>query len=426
MHLTWNAVVAPDLAGYRVYRSATPSGPWVEVTSSPVNALQYDATGLTNESTYYFTVVAEDKSGNQSTRSAPPVPATPSAIDSTPPPVPTGVAATAADSAVDVSWSAATAGDLAGYRVYYGQAETGPWTEATTNPVTQLDFRVTGLQNGTTYWFAVSSVDTTGNVSAKSVADSATPGDQGEWAQLAAGSSHTCGVKNDGTLWCWGNNGSGQLGTGAVSEDGEALPVQVGTGTDWDEVAVGSEFTCAIKASGTLWCFGGGAAGQLGLGAVTSQLTPGQVAAGSTWAALALGTQHACGVRTTGTLWCWGDNSSRQVGDGSTAASRDVPVQIGLETSWSTVDAAASATRAPPGATAPPHGAGAPTAATSSGTPTRTRRRPRRRCPRPGGSESLRATSTAAGSRPTTACGAGASPSPARPVGTVSSGPRRR
>lgn len=335
--LTWNAVVAADLSGYRVLMSATGSDPWVEVTSSPITALQYDATGLTNESTYYFAVVAEDTTGNQSART-PAVPATPSAIDSVPPPVPTGVTATAADSAVDVAWSAVTAGDLAGYRVYYGPSDTGPWTQATSGPVTQLTYRVTGLQNGTTYWFAVSSADTAGNVSAKSSPASATPGDQGEWASLAAGYGHTCGVKNDDTLWCWGNNGSGQLGTGAVSEDGEALPVQVGSDRDWAQVDAGDVFTCAIKTDATLWCFGGGSSGQLGLGPVTSQLTPAQVSVGATWKTVALGAAHACGVRTDGTLWCWGANSFYQVGDGSDAP-RDVPVKIGSATTWSTVDA---------------------------------------------------------------------------------------
>ena len=246
--------------------------------------------------------------------------------------------ATAADSAVDVAWSAVTAGDLAGYRVYYGPSDTGPWTQATSGPVTQLTYRVTGLQNGTTYWFAVSSADTAGNVSAKSSPASATPGDQGEWASLAAGYGHTCGVKNDDTLWCWGNNGSGQLGTGAVSEDGEALPVQVGSDRDWAQVDAGDVFTCAIKTDATLWCFGGGSSGQLGLGPVTSQLTPAQVSVGATWKTVALGAAHACGVRTDGTLWCWGANSFYQVGDGSDAP-RDVPVKIGSATTWSTVDA---------------------------------------------------------------------------------------
>ena len=337
VHLTWNAVTAGDLAGYRVYRSLTGSEPWVELTTSPIAALQYDATGLANETTYHFAVTAEDLASNESARSAS-VSATPSAIDSTPPPVPVGVSATAADSAVEVSWSAVSAADLAGYRVYTGPSAAGPWTEATTDPVEELAFLVAGLQNGTAYWFAVSSVDEAGNESDKSSPASATPADQGEWSVLSAGLGHTCGVKTDGTLWCWGNNGSGQLGTGVISEDGEARPVQVGTGTDWATVDTGHSTTCALKADRTLWCFGGGDFGQLGLGAVTSQLTPAQLAVGTTWSSLAVGAQHACAVRSDGTLWCWGNNGNGQVGDDSTTH-RDVPVQVGAVATWDTVDA---------------------------------------------------------------------------------------
>ena len=132
---------------------------------------------------------------------------------------------------------------------------------ATTNPVTQLASRVTGLQNGTTYWFAVSSVDTTGNVSAKSVADSATPGDQGEWASLAAGKrTHLRGQERRHVV-VLGQQRVGPAGHRCRQRGRRGAPRPGRPDHDWDEVAVGSEFTCAIKASGTLWCFGGGARG---------------------------------------------------------------------------------------------------------------------------------------------------------------------
>ena len=74
-------------------------------------------------------------------------------------------------------------------------------------------------------------------------------------AEIAAGNLHTCARKTDGTLWCWGNNDHGQLGDGTSKS--KSSPVQVGAlGTLVAEVAAGGNHTCARKTDGTLWCWG--------------------------------------------------------------------------------------------------------------------------------------------------------------------------
>ena len=74
-------------------------------------------------------------------------------------------------------------------------------------------------------------------------------------AEVAAGRSHTCARKTDGTLWCWGENDNGQLGDGTSKS--KSSPVQVGAlGTLVAEVAAGGNHTCARKTDGTLWCWG--------------------------------------------------------------------------------------------------------------------------------------------------------------------------
>ncbi len=64
------------------------------------------------------------------------------------------------------------------------------------------------------------------------------------WTAVGAGRAHTCGIRGDGTLWCWGANGRGQVG--AAFEQAEVItPVQIGTGR-WTGGAAGSDHTCAI------------------------------------------------------------------------------------------------------------------------------------------------------------------------------------
>src|SRR5262249_39646532 len=135
------------------------------------------------------------------------------------------------------------------------------------------------------------------------------------------GGFHTCALKTDGTLWCWGANNLGQLGDGTTVN--KTTPVQAGAavlGSDVAEVALGIYNSCARKTDGTLWCWGGGGSGQ-----------PSQVGAatlGSAVAEIAVGGFHSCARKTDGTLWCWGDNSSGQLGDGTTV-SKTLPVEVG-------------------------------------------------------------------------------------------------
>lgn len=161
--------------------------------------------------------------------------------------------------------------------------------------------------------------------------------------KVAAYYSAACGIKSDGTLWCWGNNDKSQLG---VSPDGTAYvgnqnaPVEVGnpvvTGPDqWSDVAIGQYHTCAIfkKAQDpddqTLWCWGNNSSAQLGLGDSSAHDGPKKVGA-ATWLAIWAGDSHTCGLQTDKMLWCWGANSSGQTGAGATPSL--APTEIGTST----------------------------------------------------------------------------------------------
>jgi hypothetical protein len=149
--------------------------------------------------------------------------------------------------------------------------------------------------------------------------------------EVAPGRAHTCARASDGRVWCWGQNAWGQLGTGngLLSYGGSATPVESlmkgATG-----IAAGAIDTCAIRVDGTVWCWGHNGYGELGNGLgptnsasnepVLALLPP--VAVG-----LAAGNYHSCAIRIDGSLWCWGLNGAGQVGDGTYDNSRFQPVQ---------------------------------------------------------------------------------------------------
>ena len=137
---------------------------------------------------------------------------------------------------------------------------------------------------------------------------------------ISAGYSHTLALKNDGTVWAFGTNGDGELGTGDANAT--AVPVQtVWTGeqsVNVVQVSAGSDFSCALDDQGRLWAWGKNNYGQLGQGAKGNddQLTPIEVpfAEGVKIVSVATGKGHALALDANGTVYGWGLNASSQVG----------------------------------------------------------------------------------------------------------------
>ena len=147
---------------------------------------------------------------------------------------------------------------------------------------------------------------------------------------MAAGDDHTVAIRNDGTMWGWGNNADGQIGDGTTVN--RKVPTAVGTATTWSSVSAGgSGFTVATQIDASIWVWGGGF---LGDGTSTGHLTPFRL--GSDWDAVSENFVHALGIKRDGTLWGWGYNADGQLGDGTTT-SRSAPVQIGTAANWSSV-----------------------------------------------------------------------------------------
>jgi alpha-tubulin suppressor-like RCC1 family protein len=171
-----------------------------------------------------------------------------------------------------------------------------------------------------------------------------------DWTQVACGKSHSCGVRG-GAVYCWGRNQQGQLGDANGGTDSD-VPVQENSAaTDWVMVTANRYHghSCGIRDDGTdrtLWCWGDNGYGQLGLGDSTDYDTPQQVGAATDWAVVTAGGRYSCGLRDDGTdqtLWCWGRNSWGQLGVDDTS-DYDTPQQVGSATDWVDVSAGKSAT----------------------------------------------------------------------------------
>ena len=146
------------------------------------------------------------------------------------------------------------------------------------------------------------------------------------WETFDTGEGHTCAIDTDGALWCWGADTYGQLGDENSDYSAHPTPNQVGTDTTWVGVTSLSAHTCGIKENGTVWCWGYGDS-RLGLGPVGDQLAPAQVGTATDWSALDAGYAHTCATKTDGTLWCWGHLHDR---DWTNVL--EYPTQIGTST----------------------------------------------------------------------------------------------
>lgn len=152
------------------------------------------------------------------------------------------------------------------------------------------------------------------------------------WAAISCGSIHALATKTDGTLWAWGSNYFGQLGIN-THYNNYSSPKQVGSLTDWAKVAGGNDFSAAIKTDGTLWTWGRGQYGQLGLGFSGYRSSPNQVGALTNWLSVSCSTYAMIAIKTDGSLWTWGSGTNGVLGLGNTT-SYSSPKQIGALTTW--------------------------------------------------------------------------------------------
>jgi alpha-tubulin suppressor-like RCC1 family protein len=173
--------------------------------------------------------------------------------------------------------------------------------------------------------------------------------------QISTTFSHSCGVSVDGTVYCWGSSSSGQVGIPNRDDCGMSggstptqvrcvlTPVAVAPEVAFTWVGTGMFHTCALAADGTAYCWGSNGLGQLGDGSGEDSTAPVAVAGAHRFASLAVGSWHTCGVTTEGAAYCWGLGDVGQLGIGAALGPdefRAVPTAVSGGVRFERLDAA--------------------------------------------------------------------------------------
>jgi alpha-tubulin suppressor-like RCC1 family protein len=159
------------------------------------------------------------------------------------------------------------------------------------------------------------------------------------WSQLSAGTNHSVGLTSTGIAYAWGRNYFGNLGDGTTVNKSSPVTV-VGGITNWSQLSAGGAHILGLTSTGTVYAWGGNNAGQLGTGNTTSTSSPVTVLGGITnWSQVSAGGSHSLGLTSTGIAYAWGSNDGGALGDG-TATNRSSPVTVvGGITNWTQLSA---------------------------------------------------------------------------------------
>jgi len=143
---------------------------------------------------------------------------------------------------------------------------------------------------------------------------------------LSAGRMHNCAVMNTGVAMCWGYNAGGQLGVG--DNTNRFVPTAItALSNTVTLLAAGFSHTCAKLSSGTVYCWGNNDSGQLGTSGGDTNVPVAASNVNGSISALTADDRNTCLLTTAGGVKCWGNNASGQLGNAS-QTNTDTPVDV--------------------------------------------------------------------------------------------------
>ena len=146
---------------------------------------------------------------------------------------------------------------------------------------------------------------------------------------VATGLSHTCAM-SAGAIHCWGDNSQGQLGSNATGTSSSTTqPTLVPIVIDPVAIAAGAQHTCAVRLNGQVLCWGQNSTGQLGEGTMSSVPEPFPVTGLANGVKVTAGATFSCAVTNDGAIFCWGDDHYGQLGTGHDVV-RPLPTTVAL------------------------------------------------------------------------------------------------
>jgi alpha-tubulin suppressor-like RCC1 family protein len=325
INLSWidNSI---DELGFKIERKVN-NGSWAVIYTVGANITSYSDTTVLYGNNYYYRVSAYNELGDG-----------PYSNESSSLPSPLGslVIQAVSSNQINLSWNWATSSTS---NTKIERKETGlieNWSEIATVASDISTYSDNSAFNiNTVYYYRVKTYNLLGDggyLEGFTVAFS-------DWDSFSAGETHTIALKTNGVIWCWGKNNYGQLGIGYTSDyTRNVMPVQVGAETDWSKIAAGVSASYGIKNNNTLWSWGDNNLGKLGLGDAIGRNTPSQIGADLDWLAISCGGSHTLALQTNNSIWSWGINTNGQLGLGNTT-NQNIPVRIGVDTDWSKIDA---------------------------------------------------------------------------------------
>jgi alpha-tubulin suppressor-like RCC1 family protein len=156
------------------------------------------------------------------------------------------------------------------------------------------------------------------------------------FAAVSAGQDHTCARTSGGVVYCWGGNHAGALGDGTTNTL-RTSPVAVLGGLTFATVSAGGLHTCGVTTGGAAYCWGDNGTGQLGDGTTSRRTSPVRIQGGLEFASVSAAQAHTCGVTPRGAAYCWGANQYGQLGIGTTGPEQCTPATVTVSCSTTPV-----------------------------------------------------------------------------------------
>lgn len=254
-----------------------------------------------------------------------------------------------------VNWKFGSAGGLHGAALktdaslwtwgYNSSGQLGNGTTVSSNVPIQVPGSWKDVAAGTEFTAAITTdgrlflwgLNTSNQVSPSNTNMIITPtqyGSSSDWNRVYVGEASVFALKNNGTLWTWGNNAYGTLGQGTAGPP-VATPMQIdaGVGNTWTKVAGGGLHAIALKSDKTIWGAGQNFVGNLGTGNTTDSHVFIQIGTNNNWIDIDAGTQHSIAINENYEFWSWGDNLMGQLGDGTTNDSYSPILITGMDNS---------------------------------------------------------------------------------------------
>jgi alpha-tubulin suppressor-like RCC1 family protein len=158
-------------------------------------------------------------------------------------------------------------------------------------------------------------------------------GSDKNWVTIALTMHSTLALKSDGTIWSWGHNGNGRLGRGFTGGDYSDIK-QIGTSKNWSQISAGSHFSMARQKNGSIYLWGNNGSGQLGDSSTTDLYSPTKIDTGYIF--ITCGSETAMGIKRDSTIWAWGRNDQTLYGNGTSSAIK-YPTQTITSKKWKSI-----------------------------------------------------------------------------------------